>query len=94
LRDRMPESERNPVVRAAIASFTAEVRARARFGRCLGEVDRSDHTVLGDRQRRFFGSLGRNGALTIADQIADHLQFPQHRADFAPSRHRSGEAAD
>lgn len=94
LRDRMPESERNPVVRTAIASFTAETGARARFDRCLAEVDRFDHTVLGDRQQRFFGSLGRNGAPTIADQIADDLQFPQNRADLAPSRHRSGEAAE
>lgn len=94
LRDRMPESERNPVVRSAIASLTAEAGARARFGRCLGEVDRSDHAVLGDRQQRFFESLGRNGALTIADQIADHLQFPQNRADLSPTSHRSGEAAE
>lgn len=94
LRDRMPESERNPVVRAAIASFTSEAGARARFGRCLGEAYRADHAVLGARQQRFFRSLGRNGALTIADQVADHLLFPQDRADLTSSPHRPGEAAE
>ena len=74
LGDRMPESERNPVVRAAIARFTADTEARVRLGRCLAEVGRSDHGRLACEQQRFFASLGPNGALTIASEIADHLR--------------------
>jgi hypothetical protein len=73
LGDRMPESERNPLVRAAIARFTVDDDARARFGRGLQEIARTNHNVLAEAQTRFLESLGPNGALTIADEIADHV---------------------
>jgi hypothetical protein len=76
LGDRMPESQRNPVVRAAIASFATDDEARARFADCLGELDRSDHAVLVDEERKFLASLGPNGTLTIADEIAGRRLSP------------------
>lgn len=80
LGDRMPEPQRNPIVRAAIASFARDDEARARFADCLGELDRSDHAALVDEQRKFFASLGPIGTLTIADEIVG----------LGPSPHPSG----
>jgi hypothetical protein len=71
--DRMPESERNPLVRAAIARFTADGAARSRLAGCLDVAGRMDHAAVAAAQSRFFTSLGPNGAVTIAEEIVDHM---------------------
>jgi len=73
LADRMPESERNPLVRAAIARFTADGTAQSRLAGCLDAAGRSDHAAVAAAQSRFFASLGPNGTLTIAEEIVDHM---------------------
>lgn len=73
LADRMPESERNPLVRAAIARFTADDAARSRLTGCLHAAGDMDHAAVVAAQSRFFASLGPNGALAIAEEIVDHM---------------------
>jgi len=73
LADRMPESERNPLVRAAIARFTADGTARSRLAACLDAAGTMDHAAVAAAQSRFFASLGPNGALTIVEEIVDHM---------------------
>ena len=73
LADRMPERERNPVVRAAIARFTADGPARSRLSGGFDAAGRADHVAVAAAQSRFFASLGPNGALTIAEELVDHV---------------------
>jgi hypothetical protein len=73
LADRMPERERNPLVRAAIARFTADDAARSRLTGAFDAAGRAEHAAVAAVQSRFFASLGPNGALTIAEEIVDHV---------------------
>ena len=73
LADRMPEGERNPLVRAAIARFTADDAARSRLTGDFDAAGRADHAAVAAAQSRFFASLGPNGTLTIAEEIVDHV---------------------
>lgn len=73
LADRMPERERNPLVRAAITRFTADGAARSRLTGGFDAAGRGDHAAVAAAQSRFFASLGPNGALTIAEELIDHV---------------------
>jgi hypothetical protein len=96
LRDRAPESERNPLVRAAVARFTSDGEARARFAQCLAAVGRADHGALAAAQSRFFASLGPNGALAIARELVEDLQSGEPRQHFGvtPSESRLASPAE
>jgi hypothetical protein len=86
LRDRMPESERNPLVRAAIARYTADDAARDGFSACMDGIVASDHGRVAAAQTHFFESLGPNGALTIAGEIIDDLRSELDRGTLRRGR--------
>jgi hypothetical protein len=96
LRDRMPESERTPLVRAAIARFTIDGEARRQLCQRMDEVGRADDLAVVEAQTRFFRSLGPNGALAIAEEIAaDILSTTVGRGiGLAAATSRGGETAN
>jgi hypothetical protein len=74
LGDRMPEAERNPLVRAAIARYTADDQARLRLGQHMQDIAQTNHEATAKAQTSFFGSLGPNGAFTIAAEISADMR--------------------
>jgi len=74
LRDRMPETERNPLVRAAIGHHTGADEARSRLTQRMNDIAQANHAATAETQTRFFESLGPNGAFTIAADIGDDMK--------------------
>jgi hypothetical protein len=68
VRERMPEATRGPLVRNAIHSLAQDERAARRLRASLDAT--GDLQDLACRQRAFFESLGPNGAVQIACELA------------------------
>ena len=73
LGERMPESERNPQVRAAIDELAGGMLAQETLSERLSACLDSDHAALANRQHEFFQSLGPNGASVIATRLGSEI---------------------
>jgi hypothetical protein len=75
LADRLPEAQRNPLVRAALARHTTDPQAGRALQASLSQIARLDLPRLARRQREFFASLGPPAIATIADTLTSELCF-------------------
>ncbi|MEZ0255609.1 MAG: hypothetical protein ACAI37_10045 [Chthoniobacter sp.] len=67
--DTIPEPDRTPLLRQAIAEVSTAPHARDMFAASLQQRLATDGTTLAARQHAFFQSLGPNGAETIAGEL-------------------------
>ncbi len=69
LRDRLTESERKPLVQAALKHMTETDDASRELAARLARIRLVECDHLVSEQGRFFRGLGRNGSVTIAIQL-------------------------
>lgn len=86
LRDRMPESERNPVVRSVVSGLASNDDARAAFERSFEALARTDRRPLAERQQGFFRSLGPSGTDAIAGALASRFRMDRIPAPASATR--------
>ena len=74
LGERLPESDRNPQVRAAIDELARDSLAQETLSECLSGCLDCDRDMLANRQHEFFQSLGENGASVIVARLAGEIE--------------------
>jgi hypothetical protein len=72
VRDRLPESERNKIVVPSIVHLTQDARAKSKFkfsAQKIALMLTTECQYLLQKQKKFFATLGGNGAGMIADSL-------------------------
>lgn len=70
----LPQDVRETIVREIVGPLMTGSDVASRLARVLSRIAHTDHDALVARQRRYFDSLGANGATVIAEALATWLR--------------------